>query len=475
MKHLYDSGKANRFLILCKKSIKKQWADEIQKFSDLGDFVDIRHVKSNSTAAQRKKLYKDIQNSNSFVVITTYSGAMNDKTILESMNFDMVIMDEAHIIKSRVGKQNGAVKEISKNSPFKLFLTGTPIMTKPVDIYGLMSIADPKYFGKWSDFEKKHINYRFGYGYKEEVGYKNLDELREKVQDVIIRRTEHEVSLQLPKIIEKQIIVEIDPLQTEIYEKITTQQREYQEELQGLTEKLRAIEGRISQAPSEQLQNAKYGVKKRIGMIEAMMKGLIASKQACADDPRLFTMSNSKKIVEDFGGMIGSYSGSNKTKALIELVEEFVVDEGEKVIIFTRFERCSRLLADDISKSLKVKTLIYNGTMDDDERDNAIDLFKKDSDYNVLVATDAAAEGLNLEQAICVINYDLPDSPAIRTQRMGRIRRASSTHAIGYMYDLLTENSEDIKKFEKISMASNLFDGIVGVDEAQSEALKKIM
>ena len=161
-------------------------------------------------------------------------------------------------------------------------------------------------------------------------------------------------------------------------------------------------------------------------------------------------------------------------EALIELVDE-VLQANQKIIVFSKFERCCRLIKQDLEHALGVNVLLYTGEIQDEERDMNIDTFKNSFDHNIIVLTDAGAEGLNLQVANHVVNFDLPDNPAIKTQRGGRARRAGSMYSRVFTYDLLTENSKDIERNENIKKASSLFNSLVGVDKAQAEALKKAM
>ena len=339
-------------------------------------------------------------------------------------------------------------------------------MTKPVDIFGLMKIADKDYLGPWKDFEKEHINYEWKGTYMDEVGYKKLDVLREKVQNVLIRRTENEVSIQMPSVIHKQVNVVKDKVQIRLSEILREKKLEMLDSISEIDQKI----------ISSNSQEFKEKMTQRKTQIESSIKGLIASDQAIADDPRLFLSTKSKMIAELFTPHIPSdYSGSPKTEAILDQIEE-ILDQSEKVVVFTKYVRYVELLADVISKHLGVTPLQYHGQMNGNERNETIRKFTQDpsGDYPIILMTDAGSEGLNLQVARYQFNCDLPDSPAIKTQRMGRIRRASSSFAKAYTYDFITEDSFDTEKLKTLERAENVFDGIVEIDEAQSDALRKL-
>lgn len=465
--YAHDYMGADRFILLCKKSIKFQWKKEILKFTDLDKDLLIEYVPENATKKQREKIYNKCVAHGKFILITTYQSSLYDKEDFKKLKAQMLLVDEAHILRNHTGKMNAAVRFYGKSIPYKVFLTGTPLMTKPVDIFGLMKIADKDYLGPWKDFEKRHIRYEQKGSFRDEVGYLNLDELREKVQNVLIRRTENEVSIQMPQVIHKTTNVLKDKTQEVLSEVLATKKKEFQEQLDQLQ----------AQKAIAKDANLLLSLDARILQIESSMKGLIASDQAIADDPRLFLSTKSKMITDLFAPHIPKdYTASPKTEAILDQLEE-ILDESEKAVVFTKYVRYVELLFQDIQKKFKVTPLCYHGQMNGNERVDSIEKFTQDpaGDYPIILMTDAGSEGLNLQAARHQFNCDLPDSPAIKTQRMGRIRRASSSYTKAYTYDFITERSFDTEKLKTLQRAENIFDGLVEIDEAQSAALKKMM
>jgi len=445
-------------LIICKKSIKGQWLDEINKFSNIGSYSWMG--KTGHTVAQRKKAYREFANATSGVLAINYHCFLNDMTILKALKIDFVILDEVHAVKARTGKINNNIAQIVRGKP-TAFLTGTPIMSRPEDIFGIVQIADPKYFGKWDDFAKRYIQYNFEGPFGiQAVGAKHLDELRNLVQDIVIRRTEYEVSIQLPKT----IITKIDCVMDVTQEKILLEIQKAQEIITEQIDKLK-VNGLIPDYNQD-----------KANVLEGKSKGLIAARQAASTDPRLFLMSNSKMMQQTFGGIIpASYKKSQKSESIIDLLED-IIDSGDKVIIFTKFRTCALMIAEDIKKELKQNVLLYTGSENDDVRDQAIDYFKNTMSYNILIGTEALAEGINLQCARYVINIDQPDTHAIKTQRIGRSRRAGSIYDSITVYDMITNDSikaksKDEERLNNILNNQNLTDALVSIDEAQRVAL----
>lgn len=462
IKWFIENFGVRKVLIICKKSIKKQWIDEIKKFTDL-DKVFLME-RTGSTAAQRKKSYEAFNNASDAVLVTNYHTFLNDTNLFQNMNIDFVVIDEVHSVKARTGKLNNNISKITMGKP-TVFLTGTPIMSKPEDIFGIVQMVAPQYFGKWTDFSNNFLtidrNGRFGVRV---VGAKNLDILRNMVQDIVIRRTEYEVSIQLPKTLISEMSCAMDSVQ----ESLLIEIQKTQESIADSLDKLK-VNGAIPDFNQEKAQQ-----------LEAKSKGLIAARQAASTDPRLFLLSYSKMMKDTFGKLVpSSYKMSSKIESILDIVED-ILSNGDKVILFTKFRTCAEMIANDIKKELKENVLLYTGAESEIDREMNVDFFKNTTIYNILIGTEAMAEGLNLQCAKYVINIDQPDTLAIKTQRIGRARRAGSQFNNVIVYDMITAStlkaySKDEERLQNIMNNQDLTDALVSIDEAQRQALIEAM
>lgn len=462
LKWFINNKNVRKILIICKKSIKKQWIDEIQKFTDLGLLFNM--TKTGTTPAQRKKAYDEFCNAQHGILVTNYHNFLNDTALFQQMQIDFVVIDEVHSIKARHGKLNNNIAKITMNRP-TVFLTGTPIMSKPEDIFGIIQMVAPGYFGKWEEFTKKFLTIDTGGRYGSRVvGAKNLEELRALVQNIVIRRTEYEVSIQLPST----IINKVECIMDKTQETLLMEIQKTQDEIGNALDKLK-VNGKIPDFNQEKAEQ-----------LEARSKGLIAARQAASTDPRLFLRSTSKMMRDTFGKLVpSSYKMSSKTEAILDSVEDITMN-GDKVILFTKFRTCAEMIAKDVEKELAESVLLYTGAENDTQRDMAIDLFKNTTTYNVLIGTEAMAEGLNLQCAKYVINIDQPDTLAIKTQRIGRARRAGSQFNNVIVYDMITTStdkaySKDEERLLNIENNKDLTDALVSINEAQRKALIESM
>lgn len=462
LKWFIDHKNIKKILIICKKSIKTQWVDEINKFTDLGN--DFNLIPTKTLAKKRKEAYANFDKCDKAVLITNYHSFLNDTELIAQMKIDFVVIDEVHSVKARTGVLNNNIGKITTGKP-TVFLTGTPIMSKPEDIFGIVQMVDKSYFGDWKAFSNRYLVIdTYGYYGSRIVGAKNLDELRQKVQDIVIRRTEHEVSIQLPKIVLKKINCDMDETQEYLLNRIQSIQMEMLDAIDELKNK----KGRTDEDTE------------KINKLESRSKALIAARQAASTDPRMFMMSSSRLMQAEFGAYVpAKYKMSNKIEAILDLVEDIVTSD-YKVIIFSKFRTSAVLIGNDIKEKLKQPVLLYTGGENDDERDEAIQKFKNTSTYNILIGTEAMAEGLNLQCSKYVINVDQPDSFAIKVQRIGRSRRTGSEYNHVIVYDMITKSlpktkSKDEERLSNIEKNQNVTDALVSIDEAQRVALIEAM
>lgn len=456
MKYFYNKSDIKKTVIVCKKSIKKQWKNEINKFIDFDGDI---YIIGKETPKKRKKIYDEINNNtNNTILITNYHTLIKD---FENYNCDMVVFDEVHTAKKYKGVINTACSKVAQNSEHCLFLTGTPVMNNPEDIYGIVSIKDPNYFGDYKTFSKTHVIKEMYKGEWKSVAYKNLDILRDKVQNIILRRTENEVKMDLPKVLPpKEIFCDLDSVQKKCLEKASETQF-----------KITTQKDKLLKYVKENKDDEK--AKEKLNILRGREKGQIAIEQIIANSPFLFNYSKSigiKKSYEDLTP--GPDYLSSKVETFLDIINE-ILESGEKAIVFTKYETVVRYLY----SLLKKKTILscpYTGKMKEDARDRSVELFTTTNTHNVFIGTEAAAEGLNLQASNHVIIFDSPYNDSMITQMIGRARRAGSKYSNVHVYKLITVGSIDENLKERVEFTKNSFDTLVSVNKAQSDLLYKL-
>ena len=445
MKWFREFAGTKKILIICKKSIKTQWESEIRRIAGWDDepiFV------TGSTKKKRLTAYEGIKDADRGILITNYHNFLNDFDEINEINYDLCVIDEAHCIKSRGSKMNTLIGDTVCGKA-TILLTGTPIMSRPDDIWGIIHMVSPDYFGPYSEFKEKYIVTEFGIYGEQIIGAKNLDELQQMIQKFLIMRTAEEVALDLPKRrTPKRFLCDMDPTQAKMQdyiERMKTKQDQKKEELLN-----------------------RYGASERtmaeIERMNEMSKQYIASLQFIADDPAIFRYLDPERGVnKTLQKMVPkSYTMSAKTEACIDIISE-IVDADEKAIVFCHFATTAKMLKDHFDKISGANTVLYTGAESDDAREINIGLFKHDPETRVIIGTEAMAEGLNLQVARNIIHYEQADTYAQREQRIGRIRRIGSAYRYINVIDLLTEKGFDLVKLGKIYKDKQVVDSLLDV------------
>lgn len=446
LKWFVENRGARKILIICKKSIKGQWASEIRRIA--GWEVAPIFV-TGSTKAKRVKAYKGIEEAPNGILITNYHNFLHDSEEINRVNYDICVVDEAHSIKGREGKMNELIGSTISGKR-TILLTGTPIMSRPDDIYGIVKMVAPKYFDSYEEFKKRYLHVEFGIYGEQIIGAKNLDELQDRIRLFLIMRSAEDVALELPKIKVKRVGCSMDYLQLR---------------MQGVVEDLKA---KLNQEKEDLLrtQGLTEQTKADIEAMNDKEKQYLATLQFIADDPAVFRYKKeSKGINAYFRKMLpDSYKMSAKTETAVDLIDE-IVSAGEKVIVFCHWASSARMLRDHFEKINGAGVVMYTGAESDEIRERNREAFLNDPDTNILIGTEAMAEGLNLQVCPYLINYEQADTYAQREQRIGRIRRIGSKYESVNIIDLVSESpnvkSRDDVKLTKLERDKLISDSLL--------------
>lgn len=445
-------------LIVVKASLKKQWQKEVSKFSDFTSNIlqtysdccsnilnkiktrkrkieklEITDPKRATLVSEIKALEKEAdekfnsQFKDADLLIANYETLLDEKVLnaLILKNLQCVMCDEIHYAKTHTTDRSKALYNFN-NATIKIGATATPITKDPRDVYGIYKFINPDIFGKVGNFQKRYINFA---GYGKINGFKNMDELREKISDYIFIKTKKEVASQLPKL-------KVIPLYCELSSSGAAKTAEMLEELDILNKQDFEIR-RKCKSEAEAMLN------EELQKIGAKILALQTFCQELADSPLLLTTSDSDMSKQYAEGI--NLKENPKMDLCIEKVQE-IIDSGEKVIIFSRYERMQQILTDALRKNIdkNLKIAYVSGSLSAEQRyEEAYTKFKEDPEYKVLLCSDAGAEGLNMGHCKYLIEYDLAISYAIQTQRHGRLERADSVHSNVIVYQLIANNSWD--------------------------------
>jgi SNF2 family DNA or RNA helicase len=454
-------------LIICLSSLKYQWANQIEKFTD----GTSRALVIDGSKAKRTEQYEQALNwrdSGVDYIILNYEQIVNDWTEVSKLPRGFVVLDEATAIKSFKSKRSKHVKKLS-NTPFRFALTGTPIENgKPEELYSIMQFVDPTVLGRFDLFDQTFI-VRNSWGGVQH--YRNLTVLHNKMKEASVRKAQKDpdVAPYLPEAIHKDPIdVDFDRRSAKLYIRIVNDLISDLDEAQTLFGSNFNI-------------LAHYGVESSRGGPEDEMRGKIMSKIGClkmlCSHPDLLTTS-AKKFHQMNGegssyaaglvdeGMLEDIKHAPKLEYLTQYVKDFLdQDEENKVVIFATYVDMLDLIADALGPE---QCRLYSGKLDAKTKEENKIAFNNDPSVRVLISSDAGGYGVDLPAGNLLINYDLPWSSGAATQRNGRIIRASSRFQSAVIQDLLIRNSIERRQYEalqqKNALASAVIDG-EGIDD----------
>lgn len=443
-------------LIVVKASLKPQWVKEVSKFSNFtakaittySDLCSYNVSKINklnkelkktkpTDIKERERLLKlideaqdkanikfDNQFDDSDIYIVNYETLLDNKVKekLLSMNINFVAADEIHYCKSKTAARSKALYEFNK-AKIKIGATATPVTKDPRDLYGIYKFIKEELLGPYNKFERNHVKYA---GWGRINGFKNMDQLKEKISLNIFVKTKKEVSSQLPSL---SVIPERIDLTTEHEERFN----EILEELDVLNNQDYEIRRRCK-SPQEALLN------EELQQIQAKIMALQTFAQEITDSNELLLSSES-----DMSKRYALKTNKNpKLEICMELVQQ-IIESGEKVIIFSKFERMQGILTKAIKSIDKnIEVAYVNGSLSSEQRYHEVyEKFKENNNCKVLLCSDAGAEGLNAGFCRYLIEYELATSYAIQTQRHGRLERADSKFNSVIVYQLIANNSWD--------------------------------
>ena len=468
IERLMDENKVKEpGLIICLSSLKYQWANQIEKFTNGTSKALVIDGTPKKRAEQYEQAF-DWRNSGVDYIILNYEQIVNDWDKVRQLPRGFVVLDEATAIKSFKSKRSKAVKKLV-NSPYRFALTGTPIENgKPEELYSIMQFVDANVLGRFDIFDTAFI-VRNAWGGVQ--NYRNLSSLHTKMKEASVRKAQKDpdVAPYLPDSIHKEPVkITLDRKSSKLYTKIT-------EDLLFDLDEAVALFGSSFNVLSH------YGYASSRGGPEDEIRGKIMSKIGClkmlCSHPDLLRTSASKfKLAGGEGssyaaglvdaGALDGVTSSPKLDYLVQYVKEFLEqDEANKVVIFATYVDMLDMIAEALGPD---QCRLYSGKLDAKTKEDNKIAFNTLPNIRVLISSDAGGYGVDLPAANLLINFDLPWSSGGATQRNGRIKRASSTWPSIVIQDLLVAGSIEERQHEALQQKTALANAIIdgeGIDE----------
>ncbi|MDR4888900.1 SNF2-related protein [Fredinandcohnia sp. QZ13] len=408
LKEYMIRGLVKKVLILVPASLVSQWASELnQKF-----YIP---------AVQQKKSYMWEQYD---VIVSSIDTAKRSphREIVYEQDYDLIIIDEAHKLKNNKTKNYEFVQNLKKK--FCLLLTATPIQNRIDEIFNLVSLLKPGHLGNQENFEES-----FG---KKSRSIDDHEHLKELVNKVMIRNRRDDTGIEWTKRKVETVPIEFSETEQELYDAISA----YRSSLSGFASSMFSILTLQREACSS--REAVYFTLKK--MLEKK------NEDGSAAVPEDMVMGLMKKVEQ--------VTQNSKAEKAVELIKQI----DDKVIIFTEY-RATQMYLQWFLQQNGISSVPFRGGFKRGKKDWMRELFK--GKFQVLIATEAGGEGINLQFCNHIINYDLPWNPMRLEQRIGRIHRLGQEKDV-HIYNFATKNTveEHILKllYEKI----NLFERVIG-------------
>lgn len=497
-----------RLLIICPANLRKQWSQELlDKFFlestilENKNFTDLKKSGINNPFEQNK------------IIICSYQFARAKADLMQLVSWDLAVIDEAHRLRNvykPTNKIGNAIKDALSHSR-KALLTATPLQNSLLELYGLVSIIDEHTFGDIKSFRSQFLR---------TVDGENYQDLKDRLKSVCIRNLRRQVQEYIRYTNRIPLTIKFEPSDDEqkLYEDVSDYlQRELLFALPASQRHLMTLILR------KLLASSSFAI---AGTLNSLIKKLnhvikdqeiINVAEDIAADYELFEeqaeeweeeeSASDKKLSEEnyeairqeiielekYRDLAESIKRNTKgDKLLTALKEGFAkMDKkaNQKAIIFTESTRTQNYLFNLLSHYYPNKIVLFNGSNTDatsnkvykswlgqnkgtdkvtgsptaDKRAALVEHFRDEA--TIMIATEAAAEGINLQFCSLVINYDLPWNPQRIEQRIGRCHRYGQKFDVVVVNFLNVKNAADIRVFQLLDEKFKLFSGVFGASD----------
>lgn len=405
-------GLAKRFLILTPATLCRQWETELREKFEIPSLI-----------ARRE--YDWAHYDYLIASIDTAKKEAHRKEIL-NLYFDIVIVDEAHKLKSTVTQNWQFVNSIQKK--YFLLLTATPLQNDLKELFNLISLLRPGQLGDYRHFKQKFTH--------DKRKPKNAPELKGLLGEVMIRN-KHGANMGFTKRHVQNIPIILTEIERTLYDQVTDFIREC-------------------------LHSAKA---ESAGLPLLTLQREICSSTFAAV-LTLFKLAQSMNIAEErqeqaaaLFHLAQQVKDNSKMKVVIDLVRK----TPEKLIIFTEYLATQSYIRTRLEQA-GILSLPFDGSLSASKKEYTKYQFKEYPQYQVLVCTESGGEGINLQFCNTMINYDLPWNPMRLEQRIGRIHRLGQARDV-YIYNLSTQGTVEEHLLRLLAEKIRMFEMVIGESE----------
>lgn len=507
-----------KIIIIAPANLRKQWSQELKdKF-----FLDSEILETKFFNAEINRGNLNPFDQTNKVVICSYQFAKGKAPYLKHINWDLVVIDEAHRLRNVYKPGNVTAKALKDMlEPFpKILLTATPLQNSLQELYGLVSIIDDHLFGDLKSFKAQ-------YGRVEQNGDEfGFQQLKDRIKPITQRTLRRQVLEYIQFTPRKAFVFEFYPSDAEhqLYNLVTAYLQKpklyalppSQRLLMTLVlRKLLASSSFAISGTFRRLQDKLNAIIQRHEEREPLEFFMVAEyedydelkdeweedeektekEQEWYSDEELLEIHEEADLLGSFAELAEAIQINSKGEKLIKALETGF-HEGEKkgaarkAIIFTESRRTQNYLEELLSaRGYADKIVLFNGTNSDknskkiyqdwvsqnagsdrvtgsptaDMRAALVDYFKNEAE--IMIATEAAAEGINLQFCSIVVNYDMPWNPQRIEQRIGRCHRYGQKNEVIVINFLNKRNAADERVYQLLDEKFKLFDGVFGASD----------
>ena len=493
-----------KILIIVPASLRNQWNIELMEKFYLPSFI----LESESLAEAKSQIIKGKSN----IFICSYNFASTHADFLKTRAWDLIVFDEAHKLRN-VYKKSNVIANILRatfQKYKKVLLTATPLQNNLKELYGLISIIDPQFFSGIDTFAEQYnaVSTRDAAKY---------GELKGRISHIIHRTLRKQVEEYVNFTKRTAFVQEYYPSKEELtlYEAISDYLM--REGTYGIPERQRPLLSLIvRKIMSSSAYALAYTLERFIKRLQAYKEtGEMASALDCITDDyeganeefeansseAMSTYSNLDDLdyeineLRRYCEMARSIGEESKSKELLNALNvsfDKIKNLGgqRKALIFTESRRTQEYLYHFLSNNgYKDKVICFNGTNNSEESKNIyrlwlmqyagsnrisgssvidkkqaiVDTFRDKAD--ILIATEAGAEGINLQFCSLVVNYDMPWNPQRIEQRIGRCHRYGQKNDVVVVNFVNQANYADCRVYELLHDKFSLFDGVFGASD----------
>lgn len=494
-----------RLLLIVPATLRKQWAQELQ---DKFELPSVILESSNFNAAKKSGVenpFEVVSWHGNAIVIASYEFAARKEMELGCVPWDLVVFDEAHklrnIYKKDGAKTAKALESALLNRP-KILMTATPLQNSLLELYGMVSVIDPYFFGDLDSFKSRYVRpnieqfeltllskrlstivNRSLRRQVQETGSFNFTKRYSLTEDFTPTEQELNLYMQISDYLRSTHLIAIKPearhLVTLVIRKILASSsyaiqgtlatmigrlQAKQSVIEGLESDYESISDLESDETNEEMVDPE-ALKEEIETLSAFSElAKNISKNAKAE-ALLRVLSRAFEMTERLGGARKAviFTESVRTQAwLYELLSQQGYEDQVVLLNGSNNDSGSRKIYNDWLKKHKDSVRI-SGSKTSDMKAALVDKFRDDA--TLMISTEAGAEGINLQFCSLLINYNLPWNPQRVEQRIGRIHRYGQKHDVVVVNFINKGNRADERVFELLNEKFKLFEGVFGASD----------